>query len=302
MDNKQKTHQAIYPNIRYIVLEPDFGKREIKKKHTIYIQEIHVLLIRLFKQSIRRPSLICTGILQPLLWLTLFGALFQNAPIQLFTEGQKYSDFVSCGIIVFTAFTSALNSGLPIMFDREFGFFNRILSSSIYSRYSILIASSVNILLSSYIQILFIIFATSILGKSSIPTVNNYTIIFNVLFLLSNSVTGFSLVLAFILPGHIELLACILIINLPLLFSSTALAPLVFMPSWLQIIASLNPLTYAIEVIRYAYLNNSVLPTSVIINTTWGNINFQQIVVILLITNLLTVLISYRLIGDKFED
>ena len=68
-------------------------------------------------------------------------------------------------------------------------------------------------------------------------------------------VTALSLGLSFALPGHIELIAVIFVTNLPLLFSSTALVPLSFMPPWLQVVASLNPLSYAIEPIRYIYLH-----------------------------------------------
>ena len=50
------------------------------------------------------------------------------------------------------------------------------------------------------------------------------------LLLLVFAVTALSLGLAFALPGHIELLAVIFVANLPLLFASTALAPLSFMP------------------------------------------------------------------------
>nr|YP_009314798.1 Hypothetical protein ycf38 [Neoizziella asiatica]SCW23253.1 Hypothetical protein ycf38 [Neoizziella asiatica] len=301
MQNQKLDTQKISSQYQHDALKPDFNKREIKQKNGIYTQEVYVLTLRLIKQSIRRPSLVLTGILQPLLWLTLFSALFQNAPIQLFTYGQKYSEFVSCGIIVFTAFTSALNSGLPIIFDREFGFFNRILSSSIYSRYSVIIASSINILLSIYLQILFIVFTINMLGNS-VPQSYHFATVFIILFLLSNAVTSISLMLAFILPGHIELLACLLIVNLPLLFSSTALAPLVFMPSWLQIIASINPLTYAIETIRYTYLNKILLPTSIIITTTWGEMNLHKIIIILVSTNILTFIISHKLISHKFAD
>ena len=45
----------------------------------------------------------------------------------------------------------------------------------------------------------------------------------------------------------------IFVANLPLLFASTALAPISFMPIWLAWIAALNPLTFAIEPIRAAY-------------------------------------------------
>lgn len=34
----------------------------------------------------------------------------------------SYGRFLGAGVIVFTAFSGALNAGLPVMFDREFGF------------------------------------------------------------------------------------------------------------------------------------------------------------------------------------
>ncbi len=73
------------------------------------------------------------------------------------------------------------------------------------------------------------------------------------LLLLVFAVTALSLGLAFALPGHIELIAVIFVANLPLLFASTALAPISFMPGWLGWLASINPLTFAIEPIRAAY-------------------------------------------------
>nr|YP_009315818.1 Hypothetical protein ycf38 [Trichogloeopsis pedicellata]SCW24476.1 Hypothetical protein ycf38 [Trichogloeopsis pedicellata] len=297
-----QTNEALNKNqTDFSILQPDFTSRRINNVFEALTQEISSLILRLLKQSFRRPSLLLTGILQPLLWLTIFSALFQNAPIQLFTYGQKYSDFISSGIIVFTGFSAALNSGLPIMFDREFGFLNRILSSSIYSRYSIAISSSVHMIISSFIQTIFIIYMVKLLGNSILDLKNIFTTLL-VLLLLINSISGISLILAFILPGHIELLACILLINLPLLFSSTALAPLIFMPSWLQVIASLNPLTYAIETIRYTYLQSVIQLDSTIMNTVWGNINFKQIIIVLISSNIISTLISYKLIANKFAD
>jgi hypothetical protein len=91
------------------------------------IQETTALTRRLFIQLQRRPSTLIAGIIQPLMWLILFGALFQNAPKGLFGETDNYAQFLGAGVIVFTAFAGALNAGLPVMFDREFGFLNRLL-------------------------------------------------------------------------------------------------------------------------------------------------------------------------------
>ncbi len=94
-------------------------------------------------------------------------------------------------------------------------------------------------------------------------------------------VTAISLGLAFALPGHIELIAVIFVTNLPLLFASTALAPLSFMPQWLQVIATLNPLSYAIEPIRYLYLHSSWGLSSVVMQAPWGDVTFGGALLVL---------------------
>ena len=104
-------------------------------------QETLALTKRLFVQLQRRPSTLVAGVLQPLIWLVLFGALFANAPDGLIPGGVSYGRFLGAGVIVFTAFSAALNAGLPVMFDREFGFLNRLLVAPLRSRYSIVLAS-----------------------------------------------------------------------------------------------------------------------------------------------------------------
>ena len=90
-------------------------------------QEVTALTTRLFIQLRRRPTTLIAGVIQPLMWLLLFGALFSGLPEGLLGNSQTYLQFLAAGIIVFTAFSSALNSGLPMLFDREFGFLNRCL-------------------------------------------------------------------------------------------------------------------------------------------------------------------------------
>ena len=91
------------------------------------------------------------------------------------------------------------------------------------------------------------------------------------LLLLVFAVTGLSLGLAFALPGHIELIAVIFVANLPLLFASTALAPISFMPTWLGWLAALNPLTFAIEPIRAAYSGTTSL-AAVVLHAPYGDL------------------------------
>lgn len=234
-----------------------------------FFQETGAMTRRLFIQLQRRPSTLVAGVIQPMMWLILFGALFQNVPAGLFGETQNYGQFLGAGIIVFTAFGGALNAGLPVMFDREFGFLNRFLVAPLASRYSIVVASAIFIAAMSMVQTAAIVGLSAALG-AGLPDPLGLGLVVLIVLMLVLGVTALSLGLSFALPGHIELIAVIFVTNLPLLFSSTALVPLSFMPQWLQVIASLNPLTYAIEPIRYIYTHGHWSFTSIVMQAPFG--------------------------------
>ncbi len=244
-------------------------------------QEVFALTRRLFLQLYRRPSTLVAGILQPLIWLVLFGALFENAPSNLLPGGIVYGKFLGAGIIVFTAFSGALNAGLPVMFDREFGFLNRLLVAPLRSRSSIVIASVIYIATLSILQSFVIMGAAFSLGYG-FPNFYGVLLVLITLLILVFGVTALSLGLAFVLPGHIELIAVIFVANLPLLFASTALVPISFMPPWLGWLAALNPLTFAIEPIRAAY-SGSLDLGSVLIHAPYGEVTGYGCLLILTI-------------------
>jgi ABC-2 type transport system permease protein len=106
-------------------------------------------------------------------------------------------------------------------------------------------------------------------------------LVLGIVLLLVLGVTALSLGLAFALPGHIELIAVIFVTNLPLLFASTALAPLSFMPPWLQVVASLNPLSYAIEPIRYIYTHGEWALSSVVMQAPFGQVTLGTALLVL---------------------
>ena len=264
-----------------------------------FIQETLAQTKRLFIQLQRRPSTLIAGVIQPFMWLILFGALFSKAPQGLFGDDLSYAKFLAPGVIVFTAFSGALNAGLPVMFDREFGFLNRLLVAPLASRYSIVAASTIYIIALSFIQTAVIIVASAFLG-AGLPGIIGLSTIALIVFLVVLGVTALSLGLAFALPGHIELIAVIFVTNLPLLFASTALAPLDFMAGWLQVVASLNPLTYAIEPIRYLYSHGDWAIGSIVMDTPWTAVSFAGVILVLLAFDALVLLTIQPLLRRRF--
>nr|QCI04639.1 hypothetical protein [Apoglossum ruscifolium] len=274
---------------------------QIYKKKTNNLQEIQALITRLYIQINRKPSNIIANIIQPLLWLILFGALFQNAPINLFGQYHiKYTQFLSYGIIIFCAFTSSINAGLPIIFDREFGFFNRLIISPLIYKNSLFLSLIIYTLTISICEIIAILIFSTYFSQNISDIHNLLTIIIITTMIIIN-ISNISLCISLILPGHIEFLALTLIINLPTLFSSTALAPLSFMPYWLQIITCLNPLTYAIEIIRYICINNSIEWNIKLIETLWFSINLRNSILILIIINLISFIAVKKILQSRYN-
>jgi ABC-2 type transport system permease protein len=263
-----------------------------------FVQETLALTQRLFIQLQRRPSTLVAGIVQPLMWLLLFGALFKNVPQGMFGVSQSYGQFLCAGVIVFTAFSGALNAGLPVMFDREFGFLNRLLVAPLASRFSIVLASALFITALSLIQTVVIMSVSYFLG-AGLPAPLGLGVVALIVLLLVLGVTALSLGLTFALPGHIELLAVIFVTNLPLLFASTALVPLSFMPAWLQVVASLNPLSFAIEPIRYLYLHPEWSFSSIVMQAPWGSVSLGATLLLLLGFDLLALVGIQRLLQRK---
>ncbi len=261
-------------------------------------QESQGLIYRLLVQAIRRPSHIISGLIQPLLWLILFGSLFKNVPLELFHINYGYYQFLSYGILAFTCFTGSLNTGLPLIFDREFGFLNRLLVSPLRSKNAIVVTAIIFTVFITMLQnsIMIMFSLKSIIFQLNLHKLE-LIILINIL--LTIIVSSLSLSLAFILPGHIEFLACTLVLNLPTLFTSTALAPIYLMPYWLQVIAKFNILTYAIESLRVITINQSFNQT--ILEIFGLDFNLADIFLLLIVFSLISATLVTSIINNKLE-
>jgi ABC-2 type transport system permease protein len=160
------------------------------------------------------------------------------------------------------------------------------------------LASAIFITTLSLIQTAAIVAVGAVLG-AGLPGPLGLAVVTTIVLLLVLGVTALSLGLTFALPGHVELIAVIFVTNLPLLFASTALVPLSFMPAWLQVVASLNPLTYAIEPIRYVYLHSDWALSSMVLQAPWGPVTLAGSLAVLAGFSLVSLLIVQPLLRRR---
>ncbi len=296
-----KKNRMHYRQMNINKLKPHTKIKIYKRVRKTY-EETQEITNRLYIQTLRKPATLIISVIQPLLWLVMFGALFQNAPIYLFENYNiEYQDFLNSGIIMFTAFNSAINAGLTIVFDREFGFLNKILISPIANKNSIIYACIIHTWTITIIQVIGIASVKYYNHKISINLIHlliSLIVISTIIIIISN----ISIYSAFILPGHIEFIGITsLFLNLPTLFTSTALAPLSFMPRWLQILCCLNPLTYGIEIIRNINLNSSFSLHTTLISTSFMPLTGYNALFILLTINITSFTLVKAIIQYKYD-
>jgi len=246
-----------------------------------HLLELRALCGRLFLQSARRPIVLAAGLFQPFIWLFLFSTVFKNSPMASLAGATSYLAFLTPGILVFTAFTGALNGGVPLLFDREQGFLDRLLVAPLHSRSSIILAAGLHILAMTLLQCAVILSVGAAMGAGFSCGWAGLLLLLLTLLLITLIFTTISLMLAFSLRYHFELLSLIMIFSLPCAFLSTAFAPLTYMPPWLRYPASLNPITLAVEPLRAILLNPHMSPLQPILHTPFGSWNMLSCLALL---------------------
>ncbi len=263
--------------------------------------EIQAMSMRCFIQTKRRPIVLISGLLQPFIWLLLFSAVFKNSPMAQLQGAASYLAFITPGALVFTAFSGALNGGVPILFDRELGFLDRLLVAPLVSRFSIIWSTGIHIFAMTLLQCCVILIVTWFMGVRFQGGINGILVLTTALILITMIFTTISLLLAFALRYHFELLAIVMIVSLPMVFVSTAFAPVEFMPDWLQFLVSLNPVTFAVEPIRAVVLNTDWTWSGVIHESPLGAFTITRCLLGLLACQILVGFLARWVIARKLN-
>lgn len=261
--------------------------------------EIQALTSRWFIHSKRRPMVVLAGLFQPFIWLILFATVFKNSPMREQLGSASYLAFITPGALIFTAFSGALNGGVPILFDRELGFLDRLLVAPLRSRFSIIWATGLHIFVMTLFQCGVIVLLTASMGVRFNGGPSGMLLVLLVLGLVTLLFTTLSLILAFVLRYHFELLSIILIISLPLVFISTAFAPVTYMPKWIIYLVSLNPITLAVEPLRAVYQQSEWTFGAAIFSSAWGQLNIGICLLALVGLNFLAALGARKIIRRR---
>jgi ABC-2 type transport system permease protein len=212
----------------------------------------------------RSRSMLFTSLIQPALWLALFGLSMSSnfaliAPSIPNLQGVvsvNYLTYMAAGVVSMTILFTCLYSGISLQFDKQFGLMKEIVASPL-PRSHILLGISLSGVAKSLIQSAIIIVFGFILGVRFFAGFTIEQTLLSALGILL-FVVLFALGLLFLastiamkLESHEGLQGIITLLSLPLFFASNALYPIDSLPLAIKLISYVNPLSYFITGMRY---------------------------------------------------
>jgi ABC-2 type transport system permease protein len=240
------------------------------------IDEVLVLFTREVRKWVGRRPVLVISLVTPLFWILLFGKSFNitaiidvstlNLPVgiaqsiiealrervyQIFGT-RDYFTYVASGMLVVFALFQGTFSGVGVVFDRRLGYMTRLMASPI-RRESIFIAKVLATVFRITVLSSLLLLAAYIAGfefKEGI-TVLDLLLAWTVLISIAVALSSIFMTLGFMTDSHELLFSIGNLVNLPLMFTSSALFPTSQMPEWLRAIAHVNPLTYGADLVRF---------------------------------------------------
>lgn len=214
-----------------------------------FIQETWAMTRRWLQRLRREQTNVIFTIIQPLLWLFLFGNLFKNAAAIPGMASGNYMSFMVAGVVVMTVLNSGMFGGMEVMFDKETGFLERLLVAPIH-RSALIVSRFIFVSGITTMQSLLILGLAALIGVRIAGGIGGIALILVIGMMLGIGLIAISNALAFAMKGHAAFIGIISFLTLPLIFLSSALVPRSVMPAWMAWIALANPMTYAIEGVR----------------------------------------------------
>ncbi|SDD36571.1 ABC transporter permease [Actinokineospora iranica] len=227
---------------------PGFGK------------QVAALTGRSLRAFVSDPRAVALGAVGPILTLVILSQVFGSiADAALLPDGVGYLDYLTPAILVTTAVSAAQVSGQAFLRDMGNGVFDRLRSLPV--RLAVLpTARSLADVVRYTAQAALVVAAALVLGFTVRP---GLAAAFVVAVGLAWALVWAFLALA-VWVRSAEVLQSLGVLLFPVMFTSSAFAPVERLPAWLGAAATVNPLTYAIDAIRALALGRPAAPATAV--------------------------------------
>jgi ABC-2 type transport system permease protein len=207
--------------------------------------------LRYVRVLLRQPAFIVVTLAQPLIWLLLFGALFEAVTRIPGFADMRYIDYLTPGVVVMLAVSSAGWTGMGFVEDLHSGVMDRMLVTPVW-RGALNLGSVIQAMLSVVVQTLLIAGLALALGADYVNGVGGLLVLLLVAALLAAIFASLSNGIGILTGERESLIGMVSLLLLPLTFLSSALMQPSLAPGWIRTLARLNPVDWAATAARNA--------------------------------------------------
>ena len=201
------------------------------------------------RRVVHDPWEIVTRIIQPILWLLLYGETFNRLGIIQNTGGLPYLSYLAPGIIAQSAVFVAIFYGIMLVWERDAGLLAKMLATPT-PRSAIVAGKAFAAALRGLVQATVILVLAAALGVGIIWDPLTVLAAAGFVLLGASFFACLSMVLAGLVRQRERMMGIGQAISLPLFFASNALYPASDMPAPLQYVSEGNPMSYQVDALR----------------------------------------------------
>src|ERR1700676_3162510 len=200
------------------------------------------------RKLIHDPVELFTRMVQPVLWLLIFGQVF-NRTRAIPTGGISYLDFMAPGILAQSVLFSSIFYGISLIWERDLGIVQKFLLSPA-PRSTLVLGRAISSTVRGLCQMVFVYLLSYLLhihlrfGVVALAGVVLAVMMGSAIF------STFSLIVACLVKSRERFMGIGQVLTMPLFFASNAIYPLSLMPGWLRAVARVNPLSYQVDALR----------------------------------------------------
>jgi ABC-2 type transport system permease protein len=214
---------------------------------------VHIghLTVKGLRNIARLPAFVIIMLIQPMIWLLLFGQLFKRVVEIPGFAGGSYIDFLTPGVVVMTVLFSSGWAGMAFIEDMDRGVMDRMLSSPV-SRGAMMASSVVYQGVTVVIQALVVVLVGLVAGARFSGGVLGILVMLVASVLLCAAFSSLSNGMALLVRTRESLIGFSTMLTLPLSFLSSSMMAKDVMPGWMHQVATYNPVDWAVVASREA--------------------------------------------------
>ena len=232
--------------------------QEVIHKPLFEAEPIYSMWLRELIRFFAMRSRILATFASPLIWLLFLGIplseIFASGASQSVPGGLPFFAFIVPGIVSMGLLFGGTNSGVTVLWDKEFGFLKEVMVAPV-RRTSLMIGRSLGALTIALIQALTTIGIALILGTwlgFRIISVAGFLLAIGFMIIMFFAFVGFGLTLGAMIENTEGFTTIIRMIEFPMFFLSGALLPITVIKGIpvLYQLQYINPLTYGVDGVR----------------------------------------------------